>query len=386
MLASLRSGGRRVQEVVTSLATGSAAPTTAGRQVEVAVLPLSGESFEASTLENATIFSLKEQISMQLELNPGDFQLVASGCERMLQDSELVSSLTVEREGELPSVCIIRHTTLERDEQKALAAWCDVAEGLQNTAEIKDEVMLDKLCQFLDMYPALVNWQTSCELKPSDKVCKPLLSFAVDAAAAVEARQLCVEELLKRGARVDIRHVQSSLLERARETGSAYCAYLETMASERRAHEMEALSAWRNVSSKLCGECMTPVDDEAEMTKIVSDFCTKYPEMVNFQNNHAVGADGAPYGYFGYATLLSFAGAHMCRRRRRRGQEPDKDSARQGAVFALLQHGARVDVHHAGKTSMEWMREEGSLLMEWLERQLQAPAPAREAFEFAGRQ
>merc|ERR1712187_109352 len=102
-------------------------------------------------------------------------------------------------------------------------------------------------------------------------------------------------------------------------------------------HEQDALAAWRNVSSKLCGETHEPVNDEAVMTGIVDDFCNKYPEMVNFQNNHAVNhSNDAPYGYFGYSPLITFAGAQACRRRRGRGD--DDMETRKGSLQSLLRH------------------------------------------------
>merc|ERR1712039_913010 len=95
------------------------------------------------------------------------------------------------------------------------------------------------------------------------------------------------------------------------------------------------------------------------MSLIVRRFCEAHPEMVNFQNNHAADKDDHPYGYFGYAPLISFAGAQKCRQRRGGGKEDA--TVRHGSVQELFRHGARLDMLHGGRTSLQWMESEGSL-------------------------
>merc|ERR1712062_853720 len=150
--------------------------------------------------------------------------------------------------------------------------------------------------------------------------------------------QQCVDELLGRGARVHIRHAHGFLLEHAADSGSAFCEQLQGKMREFRDYETEAIRAWRDVSSKLCGETCEPVTDEDEMTRIVKVFCEKYPAMVNFQNNHACNrTTDEPYGYFGYAPLLAFSGGRACRVRR--GASDDMETTRFGSFQELLRHG-----------------------------------------------
>merc|ERR1712228_671954 len=109
---------------------------------------------------------------------------------------------------------------------------------------------------------------------------------------------------------VRIRHKQGYLVDYVRESGSAFSEYLSQKMDEFKDYEKSAIAAWREGSSKLCGECEGSAPDDTEMLRIVVDFCQQFPEMVNFQNNHAVrSADDVPMGYFEYAPLISFAGA-----------------------------------------------------------------------------
>jgi len=254
--------------------------------------------------------------------------------------------------------------------------WRDVAEKLQNQS-IDDEAMLVHLVTFLDKYPALINFQTSITAEERDF--KPLLWFAVQGRDTAEMRLQCVYELLKRGARPRIRHRQGFLIDHANSQG--FHSLLKEMEQECKIYDKASLKAWRDVSSKLCGETSHPVSNEEEMTRIVEEFCAKYPEMVNYQGNHAVSeATDEPYGYFGYAPLISFAGAQACRRRR--GRAADDSETRKGSVEALLKHGARVDTIHGGRTALDWMKAEGSQLTDWLQEQFQAPVPTFEPFAF----
>jgi len=192
-----------------------------------------------------------------------------------------------------------------------------------------------------------------------------------------------VDELLRRGGRVHIRHQDGFLVEAAKKSGSAFADYLQTKQKEFAAYERRAVNAWRDVSSKLCGETSQQVHDENEMTCIVLEFCKKYPEMVNFQSNHAVVADEEPYGYFGYAPLVAFAGAGASSSRRRRGRGDADGDVRKGSAQELMRHGARVDMFHGGKKSLEWLGIEGSLLVDWFNKQLKAPVPNQETFTFS---
>merc|ERR1712232_35242 len=114
---------------------------------------------------------------------------------------------------------------------------------------------------------------------------------------------------------------------------------------------------------------------------MVREFCTKHPEMVNFQSNHACDTEtDEPYGYFGYSPLMTFAGGQAYRRKR---GLPSDAEARKGSVEVLLQHGARIDMHHGGHTSLEWMLSEGSRLIHWLQVQLETPMVDQAPFHFS---
>jgi len=326
---------------------------------------------------------LKQALAAHLQITAFDFQLCVVGADAPAVDSQLVSSCKVQDEspsqGSKLSISLVRSIlSLERFEEKSLQEWRDMASMLQNQS-IDDETALLHLQVFLNMYPGLVNWQST--LQPySTELFRPLLSFAVDS-TPLELRRQCVDELLHRGARISIRHRHGFLLDRAKRSNSGFIEYLKQKEKACKKHETHALAAWRVVSSKLCGETSQPVQDEAEMSGILNEFCKHYPEMVNFQNNHAVdGTTDEPYGYFDYSPLMTFAGAQACRRRR--GNRADAADTRKSSVVALLKHGARVDVHHGGKTSLEWMKAEGSLLIEWLEEQLAGPIPQHEPFNF----
>lgn len=355
----------------------------AGDGIQVLVLSISGENFGVSVQEDVTVLCLKQAIAAKYELEVFDFQLASGYDGGVLADDVLVGTLTVadssEEASKAVSMYMVKHITLERYEQTSLTEWREVAAELQND-EIDDDTVLVHLCAFLNKHPALINFQSTCD-GPTTPF-KPLLSFAVESATSTETRQKCVDELINNGARINIRETQGYAIDQARKSGSAFVGYLESKAEEYKAYERESISAWRDVSSKLCGECSVQVGDEAEMTRIVSEFCTTYPEMVNFQSNHSVdhGTD-KPSGYFGYAPLLTFAGARACRSRR--GQVGDNPVTRKGAVEELLRYGARVDAKHGGKSAMEWMEGEGSQLVGWLQAQLRAPMPAHASFDFA---
>jgi hypothetical protein len=263
-----------------------------------------------------------------------------------------------------------------------LAKWREVAAALANH-DLGDTDVLELLKEFLDAYPAMVNLQQTevAETKPT-AVPQPLLLFAVRHAQNTTCRQNCVDELLRRGARVHIRHQDGFLVDVAKISGSAFVEYLQTKQKEFEMYEQHAVTAWRDVSSKLCGETSQQVHGEKEMTRIVQEFCKKYPEMVNFQSNHALGPNEVPYGYFGYAPLIAFAGAQACRRRRTGRGDEDGD-VRKGSAQELMRHGARVDMYHGGKTALQWLQAEGSLLVDWFNKQLKAPLPEQEAFEFS---
>lgn len=352
--------------------------------LRVSIASLSGEVFQAIVQDDATMISLKQAVAAKLQFSIFDFQLIVIGCETVPCDSALVGALPVgetEVSGAraMLSMCIVKTpTTLESYEAKGLEEWIAVTNKLQNKT-IDDHTMLSHLSAFLDKFPALINWQSG--QGNSRGSFKALLSFAVDSFERTEMRQQCVDELIQRGARIHIRHSQGFLIEQAQESGSAFVSFLEQKSKDFKSYEKEAVVAWRQVSSKLCGETSQPVNDEDEMTRIVGEFCTKYPEMVNFQNNHAVDSStDVPRGYFAYAPLITFAGGQHCRRRR--GGAAEGEHTRKGAVQELLRHGARVDTEHGGRTSMDWMMQEGSLLVDWFNTQLSDPMPALAPFNF----
>lgn len=351
----------------------------------VQILSIGGGEIEVHVQKEVSIAKLKQAIAAKFDQSVFDFHLCVLGCEESPDDNTLVSALPVgdtssssaTTKGKSVSMYMVKVRTLERYEEQGHNAWRQLALRLQ-TLEINDDELVSDVSAFLDEYPALINWQSNLDV--TAPTFKPLLSFAVDSVPDARLRQKCVDELIERGARVHIRHVEGFLIDQAIHSGSAFADYLEKKKADLAAYDREAIAAWRNVSSKLCGETSVQVDNEDEMTSIVKEFCTKYPEMVNFQNNHAVNQQtDKPYGYFGYAPLMTFAGAQACRRRRH--QDIDENTARKGSVEELLRHGARVDTRHGGHTSLEWMDREGSQLVGWLSAQLKAPMPAHEPFK-----
>lgn len=360
----------------------------------VTLLSPSGENLQAHVQDDVTILGLKQALAVQLRLTSAhEVILCVVGDETPTHDSVLVSSCKADDVPEAPvssetavsrsvTMTIIKvPMTLERFEEKSVEEWRGLAKQLQSKT-ITDDAMLVYLCTFLDKYPALINWQTTLEAEAAGPF-KPLLSFAVEACPSTEWRQQCVDELLKRGARIHIRHEQGFLIDMAGASGSAFVPYLKQKAQQFKVYEARALASWRAVSSQLCGETNNPVADEAAMTRNVAVFCVTHPEMVNFQNNHAVNeSTDEPYGYFRYSPLISFAGAQACRRRR--GGNGEDENVRRGSVEVLLKHGTRVDSTHGGHTAMEWMKQEGSQMIAWLQDQLAAPIPWQEPYHFRG--
>mmetsp|Transcript_23595 Transcript_23595/g.42635 ORF Transcript_23595/g.42635 Transcript_23595/m.42635 type:complete len:367 (-) Transcript_23595:251-1351(-) len=341
---------------------------------QVSIVPMSGEPLEVKVGPDVTMNQLKVAVAEKKRIEECDFYLIPVGQHSLPVGTALVSSVA---EGDVTIMCMARHRTLEKYESEAGKAWQQLAATLQNQ-DVDDATALVSLRSFLDSYPSLINFQARYA---DAKDFKPLLSFAIEGVRDISLRQQCVDTLLSSGARVHIRHSHGFLVDEAEKSGSAFFEYLKSKKDEHEQYEAEAIAAWRNVSSKLCGETSTPVYDEGEMTKIVTDFCQQYPAMVNFQNNHACDAsDDRPYGYFGYAPLLAFAGGRACRERR--GHEGESEISRLTAFQALLRHGARVDVEHGGKNVLEWMKSEGSHIAEWLECQFKLPMPEHVPFEF----
>jgi len=343
-------------------------------KVQVTIRSLAGGSIDVAAPGSTSLGVLKAELASKVDdLNVGEFLLVA-GTRGPPTDDTTVGELA-SLEGEPLSLCVAKFTSLRTREARAKADWHELAAALRDQS-IGDDDVLSRLCVFLDEHPALVNVQFAC-----DGAFKPLLGHAVEATPSLGSRQRCVDELLRRGARVRIRHDAGFLVDQARASKSAFVDFLSAKDEEFASYEAEALQAWRNTSSKLCGETSDRVEDEEEMTRIVRAFCEKHPEMVNFQNNHAVGARDHPYGYFGYAPLITFAGGQHCRRRRGGPEEDAK--VRLGSVQTLLEHGARVDMQHGGKTTLEWCESEGSLLLPWFEAQLLQPTPEQACFNFS---
>lgn len=343
---------------------------------QVLIMFMSGESLAAKVGPDVTIDQLKLAVATKLDTQECDFNLIPLGQNSLPDGTVPVSSFV--GEDEVTIMTLARHTTLEKYEARAGHAWQELVATLQNQ-DVGGASALASLQGFLESYPSLINLQAKYG---DSKQFKPLLSFAVDGVKDTSLRQQCVDELLCRGARVHIRHSEGFLLEEAAKSGSAFVEHLEKKQDEFQEYEAEAIAAWRNVSSKLCGETQTPVEDEDEMTKIVTEFCQQYPAMVNFQNNHACNrSTDAPCGYFGYAPLLAFAGGRACRARRS-SNDGSETSTRFAAFQVLLGYGARVDIQHGGKDVLEWMRSEGSTLVAWLESQFKLPMPEHVPFEF----
>jgi hypothetical protein len=350
-----------------------------GDGTRVSMLCISGEVIDAVVRADGTILGLKQAVGSRLQLSLFDFHLCVISDDAPAKDSMLVSSCTADdfhsskeaSTGRRVTMSLVKSIlTLQRFEEKSEDEWREIASQLQ-CESVDDETMLACLRIFLDKYPALINWQWSLSDVPDNdpNSFRSLLGFAVEKCSSCQLRQRSVDELLERGARVHIRHHHGFLIDLAKASGSAFVDYLEQKAKEFRLHEKASLVAWRDVSSKLCGETRRVVSDEDSMAQIVSDFCIKYPEMVNFQNNHAVDErTDEPYGYFGYAPLLPFAGV--------------SGDTRKISVDVLLQHGARIDMQHGGATSMEWLRRERSELRERLQEVLAMPAPPQASFKF----
>eukprot|EP00931_Biecheleriopsis_adriatica_P038312 TRINITY_DN21954_c0_g1_i1.p1 TRINITY_DN21954_c0_g1~~TRINITY_DN21954_c0_g1_i1.p1 ORF type:complete len:369 (-),score=49.19 TRINITY_DN21954_c0_g1_i1:153-1259(-) len=344
---------------------------------QVSIISMNGESLTVKVGLDVTMNQLKVAVAGKMGIDESDFRLVPLGLDSLPDGTALVSSCVAEGE-DVTTMSLARLKTLRKYESEAGKAWQELAATLQNQ-DIDDTTALVSLHDFLDSYPSLINFQTRYA---DSHQFKPLLSFAVEGVKDISLRQQCVDALMSRGARVHIRHSHGFLVDEAERSGSGFLEYLKSKQEEFRQYESEAIEAWRNVSSKLCGETSTPVHDEDEMTKIVTDFCEEYPAMVNFQNNHACDrSTDKPLGYFGYSPLLTFAGGRACRARR--GHKDEETQLTRFASFqALLRHGARVDVEHGGKNVLEWMRSEGSHLVEWLERQFTQPMPEHANFQF----
>eukprot|EP00928_Gymnodinium_smaydae_P042578 TRINITY_DN28644_c0_g1_i2.p1 TRINITY_DN28644_c0_g1~~TRINITY_DN28644_c0_g1_i2.p1 ORF type:complete len:409 (-),score=62.40 TRINITY_DN28644_c0_g1_i2:2-1228(-) len=341
--------------------------------VQVTVTNLSGETFMLSVGPSVTIAQLKSALAAHLETD--DYLSLADvESHTTADDNSFVSSCVKGNEQDAVAFLMTRYTTLSRYEADAGRAWQEMAAMLQDQ-NVDDATALGRLQEFLTSYPTLVNFQSRID---GSRAFKPLLSFAVEGVSDVTLREKCVDELINRGARVRIRHAHGFLVEAAESSGSAFAAYLKEKQFELRNYEAEAVSAWRDVSSKLCGETPYPAKDEDEMTTLVSQFCAAFPNMVNFQSNHALRENEMPFGYFGYAPLLAFAGAHACRKRR----NVDANATRLGSMQELLRHGARLDVQHGGKTVLQWMRSERSEVVNWLESQLHLPVPEHVLVDF----
>jgi hypothetical protein len=359
-------------------------------QTMVQIQQLSGDCFEVNVGERVMILGLKKAIAAHMGLSIFDFGLIAKGEEAPARDSRLVCMCQLSNIDKMTMVRTVKMTvvkslfTLQSHEEKSHAEWLEIAHKLQDR-NVNDDTALVHLRAFLDKYPALINWQVEAT-NLGQKTIKPLLSHAVENCLDTQLRQQCVDELLNRGARVNIRHWRGFLIDSARVTNSAFVSYLEAKREDFKAYEKKAISAWRDVSSKLCGECAKAdrVYDEAEMRSIVAKFCTEFPEMVNFQNNHVCARKtDEPRGYFGYATLMTFAGLRACSACRvRTGRSEDDADVRKASVEELLKHGARVDVFHGGKSCLEWMEEEGSPLVGSLKDRLESPVPPQESFSF----
>lgn len=350
--------------------------TTEG--IRVLLLSIGGERFEVKVRHDASFAHLKQALAATYYDSVHDFCLSVPACETVPDDATLVSALPADYANgtteKMVTMYVIKVTTLQRHEHQSQEAWCGLVAKLRNH-EICDDDVLVHVQGFLDKYPALINLQTDWSHGPAFQ---SLLGHAIMSVSDMQLRKKCVDELIKRGARVHIRHASGFLIEDAQHSGSAFVDYLKEKIEESTVYDQDSIAAWRDVSSKLCGETTHQVQDEDEMTRIVKEFCTKYPQMVNFQNNHVTDRLDRPQGYFGYAPLMSFAGAQACRSRR--GQASDEKNARKGSIEELLRHGARVDTSHGGKTSMKWMVKEGSKLIDWLVAQLQAPMPEQEIF------
>jgi len=348
--------------------------TASEGKVQVIIRWLTGATVSIAVRGTVNLGVLKAELASKVDgLDAGEFRLVA-GTQKLSTDNTSIGEL-VGVEGEPLTLCVAKFTPLRRREAHAHAEWHELAASLTDQSIGDDELLL-RLSSFLDEHPALVNVQFAHK-----GVFKSLLGHAVEAAPSLASRQHCVDELLRRGARVRIRHAQGFLLDQAIASKSAFVEFLAAKEKEFAAYEAEALQAWRNVSSKLCGETRHVAKDDEEMTCIIRDFCEKHPEMVNFQNNHAVGENDEPYGYFGYAPLMSFAGAQSCRRRR--GGSEEDANVRLGSMQTLLQHGARVDMQHGNKSSLEWLESEGSMLVSWVTAQLLEPVPEQARFTFS---
>lgn len=343
--------------------------------VSLSVLSMTGESLAMCASPEATLGQVKDRLAERTGTATSDFRLLPMGS----TSQDLAATIGSLASDNVLTICMVRYLSFLKLEEQSKKAWMELAEVLQGEST-SDADALQQLNDFLDDYPALINWQFGTSSF------KPLLGYAVlTEKKDLEHRQQCIESLLRRGARVHIRHEKGFLLDLAKEHGSPYVDLLEAKKEEFKAYEKEAIEAWRDVSSKLCDETREHVYDEAEMARRVEEFCQKYPEMVNFMNNHAckVRTD-EPLGYFRYAPLIAFGGAQMSARRRRGFGEKEEDKeTRTASVRVLLKHGARMDVQHGGKTVLKWMEDEKSLALPWMQELLLEPAPDCVPFEFS---
>merc|ERR1712048_976765 len=88
---------------------------------------------------------------------------------------------------------------------------------------------------------------------------------------------------------------------------SAFFSHVSHAEEQYGSYEQNGITAWRSLTADLCGEGPGGMLEDDLALPRLSAFLDDYPELINFQNNHAVSALGRPYGYWGYATLLCCA-------------------------------------------------------------------------------
>ncbi|CAD7975743.1 unnamed protein product [Amoebophrya sp. A25] len=139
-------------------------------------------------------------------------------------------------------------------------------------------------------------------------------------------------------------HDENKRLAMERGSKLGFIPYLAQMGTVFGEHEKEAIEAWRKLSAILCAEVLNVqyrVYDSGRNCQLVHDFCRRYPEMVNFQNNYAYGFADMPqgYGYGGYATLMAFAGidspAAVAMRLRKEAKKNRANNAKRDKAYRL---------------------------------------------------
>ena len=158
-----------------------------GDMITISVKTITGDviQVDVTNVPPATVADVCFQLA-QMQAAGSCVEL--QGTDGPLEDGKVI------HEGQELTMLIM--TTLKKDEETSFAEWEEVTKALscKDDDQADGEKVLEQLRAFLDVYPDLINVQFATA---------PLLSFAAEATKVSEWRQNCIEELLRRKARVD---------------------------------------------------------------------------------------------------------------------------------------------------------------------------------------